>query len=95
MPPLEMVNNVISASKCGPTTVALNASVNSFVERKKIKLSADKCARIHTGNKSSNHQCPPLKVHTEEMKDSEREKYLGDFVTTKANANETLVARKT
>ena len=95
VPPLEMVDDVISASKCGPTTVAPNASVNSFVERKKLKLSADKCVRIHIGNKSSNHQCPPLKVHTEEMKNSEREKYLIDFVTTKANANETLVARKT
>ena len=94
VPPLEMVDDIISASKCGPTTVALNAAVNSFVERKKLKLSAEKCARIHIGSKHKNHECPSLKVHTEPMKNSDKEKYLGDFVTTKANANETLEARR-
>ena len=34
VPLLEMVDDIISASKCGLTTVALNAAVNSFVERK-------------------------------------------------------------
>ena len=29
------------------------------------------------------------------MKDSNKEKYLGDFVTSKANSNETLIGRKT
>ena len=29
------------------------------------------------------------------MKDSNKEKYLGDFVTSEANSNETLIARKT
>ena len=55
VPPLEMVDDIISASKCGPTTVALNAAVNSFVERKKLKLSTDKCARINIGNKTVGH----------------------------------------
>ena len=94
MPPLKMVDDIISASKCGPTTVALNAAVNSFVERKKLKLSAEKCARIHIGSKHRNHECPSLKVHTETMKNSDKEKYLGDYVTSKANANDTLEARR-
>ena len=51
VPPLEMVDDVVTASKCGTTTVALNATVNSFVERKKLALSFDKCARIHIRKK--------------------------------------------
>ena len=39
VPPLEMVDDIITASKCGTTTVALNATVNSFEERKKLGLS--------------------------------------------------------
>ena len=95
VPPLEMVEDIISACKCGPTTVALNAAVNSFVEQKNLKLSSDKCARIHIGSKKNNHECSHLKVHEEEMKNSDKEKYFGDCVTTKANANETLEACKT
>ena len=95
VPPLEMVDVITSASKCGPTTVALNAAVNSFVEKKNLKLSSDKCARIHIGSKKNNHECSHLKVHEEEKKNSDKEKYIGDCVTTKANDNETLEARKT
>ena len=83
VPPLEMVDDIFSASKCGPTTVALNAAVNSFVEGEKITLSSDKCARIHIGSKAKGHECPTVKVHNENMNISEKEKYLGEFVTKK------------
>ena len=89
-----MVDDIISASKCGPTTEALNAAVNSFVERKKLKLSSEKCARIHIGNKPKCHQCPTLKVHRDNMKNSDKKKYLRDFDTKSANSNETIEARK-
>ena len=67
VPPLEMVDDITSASKC---------------------------ARNHIGSKKNNHECPHLKVDEEEMRNSNRETNLVDFVTTKANANETLEARK-
>ena len=91
VPPLEMVDDIISASKCGSTTVTLKAKVNSFVERKKLKLNSDKYARIHIGKK---HECAHVKVHNDPMKNSEKEKYLGDFVTSEANSNETLISHK-
>ena len=93
--PLEMVDDIITASKCGATTIALNSTVNSFVERKKLRLSETKCARIHIGKNKTQLECAPVKVHSEEMKDSKKEKYLGDFVTSEANSNDTLIARKT
>ena len=67
-PPLEMVDNIITTSECGSTTVAPNATVNSFVERKKLELSYDKCARIHMGKQSQNQECHNIKVDKEDMK---------------------------
>jgi hypothetical protein len=64
--------------------------MNSFIERKKLQLSKDKCVRIHIGAKSKCGECVKIFVHEEEMKSSEKEKYLGDFVTKDGNSNETI-----
>ena len=37
--PLEMVDDVITVSKCGSTSVAVNSTVNTFMDLKKLKLS--------------------------------------------------------
>ena len=63
------------------------------LNQKKLVLSAAKCSKIHIGNKKSREECPELKVHEESMKSSEKEKYLGDYVTNKANSKETIKAR--
>ena len=34
VPPLEMVDDVLTVSKCGATSVAMNITVNSFMSRK-------------------------------------------------------------
>ena len=49
VPPLEMVDGILSVQKCGPTAQAMNAEVNAFIELKKFKLSSDKCVQIHVG----------------------------------------------
>ena len=46
------------------------------------------------GKKTNKGECVSVRVHSEEMKDSDKEKYLGDFVTKDANSNATLCARK-
>ena len=53
VPPLQMVDDVISAAKCGSTSSALNAAVNAFMDLKKFRLGVDKCANIHVGNQRS------------------------------------------
>ena len=68
VPPLEMVDDIITAVKCGSTAVTLNATVNAFIESKKLKFGAQKCAKIHIGNKPSRENCPDQKVHDEVMK---------------------------
>ena len=39
IPPLEMVDNVITAVECGFKSVRLNAAVNLFLDSKKLSLS--------------------------------------------------------
>ena len=63
------------------------------MDLKKLKLSADKCGKIHIGNKATKETCPEHKVHGEKMKHSKKEKYLGDFITEKANSKETIKQR--
>ena len=58
------------------------------------KLKSDKSAPIHIGSKAKGHECHRVDVHNENMENSEKEKYLGDFVTKSANANETQTACK-
>ena len=93
VPPLEMVDDIVTVSKCGVTSVALNSVVNTFINHKKLKLNSDKCGKIHVGRKSSDLNCPENKVHDEPMKRTEKEKYLGDFLTKDANSRETIKSR--
>jgi hypothetical protein len=95
IPPLEMVDDIVTAVKCGENSTKLNNEVNNFIEKKKLKLSVKKCANIHIGNKASRMKCQSKYVDGEIMKESDKEKYLGDYLTTKANSKDTIAARKT
>ena len=95
VPPLEMVDNIVTAANCGEESVNLNAKVNTFVEHKKLKLSAKKCSNIHIGNKTTRNNCPNKFSVNEIMKESNKEKYLGDFLRKRANSKDTIETRKT
>ena len=91
VPPLEMVDDIVTVSKCGDTSSTLNETVNTFIEQKKLKLNTKKCAKMHIGKKCK--KCPNLTVHGEEMQTSNKEKYLGDYINTLGNTRDTLAAR--
>ena len=93
VPPLEMVDDVVTLSKCGGTSITVNSTVNNFMEHKRLKLNEKKCAKMHIGKKHEN--CPNLKVHGEEMKSSDKEKYLGDFINTAGTTKDTFATRIT
>ena len=95
VPPLQMVDDIITAVKCGSTATAVNAIVNAFIEAKKLKLGNKKCGKIHIGSKSSLQMCPEQSIHGEAQKSSDKEKYLGDFVSKYGNSKETIKDRKT
>ena len=91
VPVLEMVDDVLCVTKCSNKTIAANATINSFMELNKLKLSAEKCSKIHIGKK--NYQCPQLKVHERDMKQAQKEKYLGDIINDKGNIKDTIENR--
>ena len=93
IPPLEMVDDVITAVECGSKSVKLNAAVNAFIDSKKLSLSTSKCSKIHIGNKKTQEQCPDLKIKNVSIKCSEKEKYLGDYITKRGNSKETIKER--
>ena len=82
-PCLGMVDDILCIQKCATSTAKINAVVNAFIENKKLKLSQQKCSRIHIQKKKMKNQndCLNIKVHEEIMKSSNREKYLGDLIT--------------
>ena len=91
VPPLEMVDDVLTISKCGTTSIAMNQMVNQFMKSKKLQLNPLKCAKIHIGKKCS--ECPDLLVNNESMKNSDREKYLGDIIHKDGKQHATIVER--
>ena len=92
VPVLEMVDDIADIQKCGTNAVKANAIVNTFVEHKKLTLSAAKCSKIHCGKK--NQFCPDLKVHNVTMHNSEEERYLGDHITKNAKHAQTISKRR-
>ena len=85
-----MVGDIVTASKCGEKSTKLNHEVITFIDSKKLKLSSKKCANIHIGNKKSRDVCQDKKVGDDLMKESDKEKYLGDFLTNRGNLKDTL-----
>ena len=60
VPPLCMVDDILSISKCLQQSIAMNATVNSFVEIWRLKLKQSKCSAIHVGK---SNQCSDWRVH--------------------------------
>ena len=69
-----------------------NAILNAFTEGKKLQYSVDKCKKIHIGK--TNNICPDLKVHENTMKSSDKEKYLGDFISSSGKIRENIMSRR-
>ena len=91
VPPLQMIDDVLTVSKCGSTSLAMNSLVNGFMLSKKLKLNQLKCSKIHVGRKSD--MCPQLFVQNQEMKQSVQEKYLGDMLHQNGKQHATIVDR--
>ena len=91
VPPLGMVDDVLTIQKCGATSRAINAEVNAFFEQKKLKLAEKKYVQIHVGRKCG--ECEKLFVHGEHMKQEHEVKYLGDIVSESGKPKSTICQR--
>ena len=95
-PSLGMVDDVLCVQKCSTSTVKLNSIINSFIESKKLKLSAKKCHRIHIQNQKEKRktECQKIKVHENEMNNSKEQKYLGELICSNGSVRNTIEGRK-
>ena len=93
VPPLGMVDDVLTMQKCGATSRAINTEVNAFFEQKKLKLAEKKCVQIHVGRKCG--ECEILFVHGERMKKAHEVKYLGDYINESGKPKSTICQRIT
>ena len=92
IPSLAMIDDVMGMSACGDSSVELNAIINSKIETRKLRLSKDKCFKIHISKTGSScHQI--LKVHDDDMKNVSQATYLGDVISEKGSIDETIVQR--
>ena len=91
VPPLGMVDYVLTIQKCGTTSMAINSEVNAFFEQKKLKLAENKCFKIHVSNKWG--ECEILYVHGEKMKEAHEFKYLGDLINENGRAKSRINQR--
>ena len=65
VPILGMVDDVLCVAKCSNEAVSPVATINSFMELNKLKLAANKCAKIHMGKR--NGKCPEYRINKEKL----------------------------
>ena len=82
----------MTISSCGVDSVRINAIVQAKVQSKQLELGRLKCFNMHIGKKDK-HLCPVLKVHGSDMLTSDREKYLGDILTTDGRIDQNIRER--
>ena len=86
-----MVDDILAVQKCSEKSAEINSVINTFIEMKKLTLSKTKCSKDYVGKPESG--CPELKIHGEKMKESQREKYLGDILNNTGKIQATIDER--
>ena len=92
VPCLQMVDDILTITECDSTAIAMNSTVNTFVETKKLKLAEKKCSIIHVGKQHKD--CPNLRVHQQQLHKNTSLKYLGDIVHESGKVNINLIERR-
>ena len=83
--------NAIAVSECGAESVTVNALMKSKVEMKNLRLGHSKCFQMHIGR---NKTCRPiLKIQEKIMLTSDRERYLGDIISSYCKINDNVEER--
>ena len=86
-----MIDDILGISNCGDESIELNAIINSKIEMKKLRLSDDKCYKIHICKKTD--ECSQiLKVHEKPMKVKKQATYLGDVMPQLTKDAKSLLA---
>ena len=62
IPPLSMVDDLLSVSECGFKTTMSNAFLTLKTDTKKLQFGAKKCKKMHVGKSHEKYKCQDLKV---------------------------------
>ena len=60
IPPLAMIDDLLSISECGTQSVKMNSFLNTKTNIKKLQFGVEKCHKMHIGTKSN--ICPDLYI---------------------------------
>ena len=74
IPPLIMLDDLISISECGPKSAMANAFIRLKTNTKKLQFGSEKCKKIHIGKYCDQYKCLPLFVESWEEKELETTK---------------------
>ena len=91
--PLGMIDDVAGVSECSEKSVILNSIINAKIESKKLQFNLTKCVNMHIG--PNKHNCRKLKVHETEMLSTDKQKYLGDYISNTGYNNVNIKERCT
>ena len=98
VPPLGMIDDIVAATECESDTfdsITTNAVINKFIESKKLEFGPEKCHQLHVGSASiKNRKCQTLRVHGDEMKRVEKEKYVGDILNSSGCYEQNIEERR-
>ena len=83
VPPLGMIDDIVSFALSGLDAIKTNAIVNAKIESKKLEFGPTKCYNIHIGE----NEDTIAKAHENIMKVKDYETYLGDIIC-KSGSNE-------
>ena len=62
IPPLSMVDDLLSVSECGFKTQTVNAFLTFKTDSKKLQFGAQKCKKLHVGKTLASYKCTAMKV---------------------------------
>ena len=106
--PLGMIDDLACVALCGFDSVQMNAVINGKINAKRLEFNKDKCVKLHVSKEQNKNccrtklgsseqfivPCVQLEVQGLEMKQSESEKYIGDFISSNGSMDLNIQNRK-
>ena len=92
IPTLAMIDDIAKVSVCGTPAVADNAFINARIEQTKQLFNGGKCHALHAGRQL--RSCCILKAHNTDIEIVDKEKYVGDVVTSDGKHTKNVESRR-
>ena len=91
IPPLSLIDDILAVSTCSSKSIQTNATIESKIVGKRLKLGQNKCFQMHIGKTSQS--CPSLNVNSQQMLTANCEKYLGQVISSNGKLEKNITER--